>query len=154
MTVALALVTVGAGGLGAVIRYLVSLGLARVSDSRVSDSRESDARASDASASGSRVSDASASDAERFPWAVLVVNVAGSAIGGVVLGLAQHAGIPADLQLVILTGLCGGLTTFSTFSVETVQLARAGRWRAATLSVGANLLLGLGACAIGFALAA
>lgn len=124
MTVALALVTIGAGGLGAVIRYLVSLGLARVSD------------------------------AERFPWAVLVVNVAGSAIGGVVLGMAQHGGVPHDLQLILLTGLCGGITTFSTFGVETMQLAAARRWRAALLSVGLNLVVGLGACALGFLLTA
>ena len=124
MELAVALVTVAAGGLAAVIRYLVSVALAR------------------------------SSDAEGFPWAVLAVNVVGSAIGGVVLGLAQHAAMPADLQLILLTGVCGGLTTFSTFSVETVQLARAGRWRAASLSVGANLALGLAACALGFLLTA
>ena len=124
MTVALVAVTVAAGGVAAVIRYMVSVSLARVSD------------------------------VENFPWAVLAVNVVGSAIGGVVLGLAQHAGVSAELQLVLLTGVCGGLTTFSTFSVETIQLISSGRWRAASLSVGANLALGLGACALGFLLAA
>lgn len=124
MTVALVAVTVAAGGVAAVIRYLVAVSLARVSD------------------------------VENFPWAVLAVNVVGSAIGGVVLGLAQHAGVSAELQLVLLTGVCGGLTTFSTFSVETIQLVSSGRWRAASLSVGANLALGFGACALGFLLAA
>lgn len=123
MSVALALVTIGAGAVGAVIRYLVSLGLARVSD------------------------------AERFPWAVLAVNVVGSAIGGLVLGMAQHDAVSAGLQVILLTGLCGGITTFSTFSVETIQLVTAGRWRAAALSVAANLVLGLGACALGYLLA-
>ncbi len=122
MTIWLALVTIVAGGVAAVIRYLVSVALAR------------------------------ASDAEGFPWAVLVVNVVGSAVGGAALGLAQHAGISADLQLLILTGVCGGLTTFSTFSVETVQLVRVGRWRAAVLSVGLNLMVGLGACLLGYLL--
>lgn len=122
MTLALALVTVAAGGVAAVIRYLVSLLLARTSD------------------------------AEGFPWAVLVVNVAGSAVGGAVLGLAQHAGLPAEIELLLLTGVCGGVTTFSTFSVETVQLVRAGRWRAAALTVGLNLVVSLGACLLGYLL--
>lgn len=123
MTIALALVIVVSGGLAAVIRYLVLVALARPSD------------------------------AESFPWAVLAVNVVGSAIGGVVLGLAQYAAVPADLQLVLLTGVCGGLTTFSTFSVETIQLVTMRRWGTAVLSVVANLVLGLGACALGFMLA-
>jgi CrcB protein len=89
----------------------------------------------------------------RFPWAVLAVNVAGSAIGGVVLGLAMRAELAADLRLVLLTGFCGGLTTFSTFSVETVQLVLEGRTRTAVLSVAANLGLGIGAAALGCCLA-
>ncbi|MCU1441292.1 MAG: CrcB family protein [Rhodoglobus sp.] len=84
----------------------------------------------------------------QFPWAVLVVNVAGSAIGGAVLGLATRAELSADLRLVLLTGLCGGLTTFSTLSVETVQLVLEGRTRAAVSSITTNLVLGIGAAAL------
>jgi CrcB protein len=62
-----------------------------------------------------------------FPWAVLVVNVVGSAVGGVVLGLAVASRIPEDWQLIALGGVAGGLTTFSTLAVGTVQLATAGR---------------------------
>ena len=87
----------------------------------------------------------------RLPLAVLLVNVVGSLIGGVVLGLVQSGAIGADARLVVLSGLAGGLTTFSTFSTETVQLAIAGRWRTAALSVGANLALGIAAAVIGFA---
>ena len=87
----------------------------------------------------------------RLPWAVLLVNVVGSLIGGVVLGLVQAGTIGTDARLVVLSGLAGGLTTFSTFSTETVQLAIAGRWRTAALSVGANLVLGIGAAILGFA---
>jgi CrcB protein len=79
----------------------------------------------------------------RFPVAVLVVNVVGSAVGGALLALSVSAGISADLRLILLTGLCGGLTTFSTFSVETVQLVLAGRTKTAVASVLANLTLGL-----------
>jgi CrcB protein len=87
----------------------------------------------------------------RLPWAVLLVNVVGSLIGGVVLGLVQSGSIGADARLVVLSGLAGGLTTFSTFSTETVQLALAGRWRTAGLCVGANLVLGIAAAVLGFA---
>lgn len=80
-----------------------------------------------------------------FPWAVLIVNVVGSAIGGVILGLAIRGEVSSDIRLVLLTGLCGGITTFSTWSVETVQLINAGRTRVALISVAGNLVLGIGA---------
>ena len=89
---------------------------------------------------------------ERFPWAVLVVNVIGSALGGVVLGLGSA--LPEDAQLVLLTGVAGGLTTFSTFSVETVQLVLDGRTRTAALNVGVNLGAGLAVTALVYALVA
>jgi fluoride exporter len=81
----------------------------------------------------------------RFPLAVLIVNVVGSAIGGAVLALAERGGVGADIRLILLTGLCGGLTTFSTFSVETIQLVELGKARIAALNVGLNLVLGLAA---------
>jgi fluoride exporter len=83
----------------------------------------------------------------RFPFAVLLVNVIGSAIGGAVFALAERGGVGADVRLVLLTGLCGGLTTFSTFSVETVQLVEQGRAKLAFLNVSSNLVLGLAAAA-------
>ena len=86
------------------------------------------------------------------PWGVLAVNVVGSAIGGAVLGLAELGAMGADARLILLGGLCGGLTTFSTFSVETVQLAVAGRWRTVILSVVLNLTLGIAAAAAAYLL--
>ena len=86
--------------------------------------------------------------AAHYPWAVLVVNVVGSAIGGAVFGLATRAALSADVRLVLLTGLCGGLTTFSTLSVETVQLVLEGRTRTAVSSIAANLVLGVAAAAL------
>ena len=115
-----ALVTVAAGAVGAMIRYLTS---------RAVPGRD------------------------RFPWAVLVVNVVGSAIGGVVVGLATSGGVSSDIRLILVSGLCGGLTTFSTWSVETIQLVQDGRWRVAAASVTANLVLGSGAAALGYLLA-
>ena len=77
-----------------------------------------------------------------WPWPVLLVNVVGSLVAGV----AMHT----DAALIVVTGFAGGLTTFSTFSVETVQLSVAGRWRAAAMNVGANLTLGLAAATAGW----
>ncbi len=89
----------------------------------------------------------------RLPLAVLLVNAVGSMIGGIVLGLVQSGAIGPDARLVVLGGIAGGLTTFSTLSVETVQLALAGRWRIALGSMLANLVIGIAAAVVGFALA-
>ena len=80
--------------------------------------------------------------------AVLVVNVVGSAIGGVLLAIAS-----GDIRMILLTGFCGGLTTFSTFGVETIQLVMDGKVRVAALNVAANLVLGIGAAALAFGVA-
>lgn len=89
----------------------------------------------------------------RFPVAVLVVNVVGSALGGAVLGLAERAAISADWRLVLLTGVAGGLTTFSTWSVESIQLVQEGRWRTAAANVLLGLSLGVAAAVAGYLLA-
>ena len=88
----------------------------------------------------------------RLPRGILLVNVAGSALGGTALGLAERALVSPDLSLVLLAGVCGGLTTFSTWSVETLELFGNGRWRAALGNVGLNLGLGLGCCAVAYLL--
>jgi len=98
------------------------------------------------------VSKAFASPTRSFPWAVLVVNVVGSAIAGAVVGFAVTQGVSSDVRLALVTGLCGGLTTFSTLSVETVQLTIDGKWRIAAASVAANLVLGVAAAASAYAL--
>ena len=84
----------------------------------------------------------------RVPLGVLVVNTVGSFVAGVALG----APIDPTVQLIIVSGLCGGLTTFSTFAVETIQLVMAGKHRAALMSVGQNLVWGIAAALIGLAL--
>jgi len=84
-----------------------------------------------------------------LPWAVVVVNVIGSFAAGLALGLP----LDPTLQLIVVSGFCGGLTTFSTLSVETVQLVLDGKRRAAALSVSLNLVLGIAAVVVGLALA-
>jgi fluoride exporter len=88
---------------------------------------------------------------DELPWAVLAVNTVGSFIGGIVLGLVTTHVVGSDVQLIVMGGLAGGLTTFSTFSVETIQLAIARRWGIVAATVGANLALGIGAAVLGFA---
>lgn len=83
--------------------------------------------------------------ATRFPRAVLVVNVAGSLLGGAALALADRGVVGSELHLILVTGIAGGLTTFSTWSVETLQFVLSGRWRTAVANVIINLVLGLGA---------
>lgn len=77
---------------------------------------------------------------------VLVVNV----VGSFVAGLALAAPLDPMVQLIIVSGVCGGLTTFSTFAVETIQLVSAGKHRAAAANVALNLALGVPAALLGF----
>jgi fluoride exporter len=78
-----------------------------------------------------------------FPWGTLAVNGIGSFIIGVVMVLSLDRGIvSADVRLLLTTGFCGGLTTFSTFSYETLALMRSEQWGAA----GANTLVNLAVC--------
>lgn len=81
----------------------------------------------------------------------LAVNVAGSAVLGLLLGLAD---VPAPVLALVGTGFCGALTTFSTFGADVVRLLDE---RALGRAVGyllATLVLGLGAAAAGYALVA
>jgi CrcB protein len=86
-----------------------------------------------------------------FPWGVLLVNVAGSAIGGVALGLTLAGVVPSEFRLIVLGGIAGGLTTFSTLAVGTVQLAHAGRWWWAVGNMLGSLALGIAAVCAGCA---
>jgi CrcB protein len=85
-----------------------------------------------------------------LPWAVFIVNVVGSAIGGTAVGLATTGVISADLRLIFVGGVAGGLTTFSTWSVETVQLFLEGKLRTALVNVILNLGVGLAAATAGY----
>lgn len=80
----------------------------------------------------------------QFPYGTLLVNLAGSFLLGFFLALSQRVALPPTARPLIVTGFCGGLTTFSTFSAEIVTLLSAGRHPAAALylllSVGAGLL--------------
>ncbi|WP_372344212.1 fluoride efflux transporter CrcB [Streptomyces sp. KL116D] len=88
-----------------------------------------------------------------FPWGTFTVNVSGSLILGLLTGAVAFGAASSQVQLLIGTGLCGALTTYSTFSYETLRLTedRAGFFAAA--NVLASVAAGLGAAFVGAALA-
>jgi CrcB protein len=87
-----------------------------------------------------------------YPWGTLTVNVVGSLVLGVVVGLGAAGRIGTVPTDVLGAGLCGGLTTFSTWSYETFRLLEEGLVRAAGLNVAISLTAGLGAAGAGLAL--
>ena len=65
----------------------------------------------------------------RFPWGTLLINVLGSFVIGVVGGMTlspARVGMPPEIRLFLMTGICGGFTTFSAFSLQTLDLLQAG----------------------------
>ncbi len=65
----------------------------------------------------------------RFPWGTLLINVLGSFLIGLVAGLTltpARVGMHPDLRIFLMTGICGGFTTFSAFSLQTLELIQGG----------------------------
>jgi CrcB protein len=88
-----------------------------------------------------------------IPWATLLVNGLGSLLLGLLTGwcLSTDA-LDERWRIALATGFLGSFTTFSTFSVETVQLANSGRYGLAAANTGLHFVVGLSAAAVGFAL--
>ena len=87
-----------------------------------------------------------------FPYGTLIVNL----VGAFVIGLVQQIGtetllMPEDLRLFLTTGMMGGLTTYSTFSYETVRLAELDAWLQAGINVVVTTVCCLGLCVLGMA---
>ncbi len=83
-----------------------------------------------------------------FPWGTLTVNAAASLI----LGLTLGADASPELTALVGAGFCGALSTYSTFGLETVQLATRGARAAAVGNVVGSVLACLGAAVIGYAM--
>ena len=88
-----------------------------------------------------------------FPWGTFFVNVSACLILGLVTGAALAGAASSPLRLLLGTGLCGALSTYSTFSYETMRLAEQGARLYALANVAASILAGLGAAFAGVALA-
>jgi CrcB protein len=119
---ALALVFIG-GGLGASMRHLVNLGAARLFGIS-------------------------------FPWGTMGINIAGSLAMGLLVAwlVARYAGADQNLRLFLATGILGGFTTFSAFSLDAVALWERGSQGAAAFYVAGSVVLSLAALIGGLAL--
>jgi CrcB protein len=89
-----------------------------------------------------------------FPWGTFVVNVTGSLILGLLTGAFSAGAAGPHLQLLVGTGFCGALTTYSTFSYETLRLTEAGSGLYAAANVVASVVAGLAAAFAGVSIAA
>ena len=90
---------------------------------------------------------------ETFPFGTLVVNIVGSTLIGAFSGLVLHAAnerLSAALQQLLVVGVCGGLTTFSSFSLQTYNLIVEGRWWSALAYIVLSTGLCLGCVAVGW----
>jgi CrcB protein len=82
---------------------------------------------------------------ETFPWGTLVVNILGSLLIGIIAALTAPDGrifLSSTTRLALMAGFCGGFTTFSSFSLQTLALMQDGDWWRA----GANIVLSSAAC--------
>ena len=78
------------------------------------------------------------------PWGTIGINIAGSFIIGLVATLTlPEPGRPSPewVRLLVMTGICGGFTTFSSFSLQTLELLRTGAWGPALWNVGLSVVL-------------
>lgn len=118
------LLWVGLGGfVGSVLRYGAGLGIAALTVARGTTGR--------------------------FPVATLAVNVVGSFLIGMLLRYVEQG---STQHLLGVVGFCGGFTTFSTFSLESVRLLRAGHTSTALLYIAISLVLCMGATFLGIAI--
>jgi CrcB protein len=92
--------------------------------------------------------------ANRVPVGTIAINVSGSLLLGILTGLVVFDHVTPTVTLVAGTGFCGGFTTFSTASFETVRLLQEGHLRAAGVNVGVTVAGTLSAAAAGMALMA
>ncbi len=80
----------------------------------------------------------------RFPWGTLLINVLGSFVIGATAGLTltpERMGLHPDVRVFVMVGICGGFTTFSSFSLQTLELIQGGDLAPAFLYIAGSVLL-------------
>lgn len=87
-----------------------------------------------------------------FPWATFTVNIVGSFLIGLFYALSARFNLPTDIRLLLTTGLCGGFTTFSTFSNDSLILLKQGLHGLFLLYIVLSVTLGVAAALLGGAL--
>ena len=88
-----------------------------------------------------------------FPWGTFTVNIVASFVLGLITGLSAVATVSPAVAVLIGTGFCGALSTWSTLGYETVRLAEDRAWTQAAFNIVVSVLAGLGAAGLGFAAA-
>jgi fluoride exporter len=81
---------------------------------------------------------------ETFPWGTLIINVTGSFVIGFFFTLTGPDGrlyVGSNIRQFVLVGICGGYTTFSSFSLQTLNLMNDGEWFRAGANIGASMVL-------------
>lgn len=77
-----------------------------------------------------------------FPWGTLVVNIIGCLVIGIFMSVFHERFVETpQLRLLLTIGICGGFTTFSTFSYETIMLLQSSEYFYATMYIGGSLVL-------------
>jgi len=87
-----------------------------------------------------------------FPWGTFTVNIVGSFLIGMFYALSARFNLATDIRLLLTTGLCGGFTTFSTFSNDSLILLKQGLHGLFLLYVVLSVALGVAAAMLGGAL--
>lgn len=87
-----------------------------------------------------------------FPWGTLAVNITGSFLIGWFMRYTMGTSIRPETRAFVAVGLCGGYTTFSAFSFESMTMLREGQWTRAAAYVAGSIVLSLVAVFAGFAL--
>jgi len=87
-----------------------------------------------------------------YPYGTFTVNIIGCFIIGLVFALSGKYNLSPEWRLFLATGICGGFTTFSSFSFETMAMIREGQYLYSFLYIGSSIFLGLIAVYLGMTL--